>query len=134
MITVGDPPTRAGRTAASAAAHPGYGVWESNLARGLTMTSTDFLLARIAEDEAAAQDEIERMKRWPAPGIGARYTLSLAHRFTPARVLAECEAKRRIVEMHDGAAQAVETISAADDGSPGADLALGVVKSVSSHS
>ena len=43
------------------------------------MTLTEFLLARIAEDEAAA---------------------NVAHRESPARVLAECEAKRRIVEFH----------------------------------
>ncbi|MCB9376995.1 MAG: hypothetical protein H6515_14165 [Microthrixaceae bacterium] len=43
------------------------------------MTLTDFLLARIAEDEAAVQ--------------GARIADG------PARVLAECEAKRRIVAL-----------------------------------
>lgn len=44
------------------------------------MTLTDFLLARIAEDET----EVE---------LGAS-------RFNPERVWAECEAKRRIVKLH----------------------------------
>jgi hypothetical protein len=48
-----------------------------------TMTLTDFLLARIAEDEACA-DGLE----WD-DGNPVHQT---------ARVLAECEAKRRIVE------------------------------------
>ena len=43
---------------------------------------TDFLLARIAEDEAWAESET-----FPQP-----------FRFEAARVLAECEAKRRIVD------------------------------------
>jgi len=46
------------------------------------MTLTEFLLARIAEDEA------------DVPTLG--YTMHL----TPERRLAECEAKRRIVELH----------------------------------
>lgn len=79
-----------------------------------TLTVTDFLLARIAEDEAAARRSMS-----PAPWIvdgtsvvmrqGSTDTTivndwqasdgDLAHiaRQSPARVLAECEAKRRIV-------------------------------------
>jgi hypothetical protein len=45
-----------------------------------TLTLTDFLLARIAEDEEAA------------PYV-------FAEQYTPSRVLAECEAKRRIVDL-----------------------------------
>lgn len=50
------------------------------------MTLTKFLLARIAEDEEE------------------RYTAADPDRspFTPARVLAECEAKRRIVALYLG--------------------------------
>lgn len=48
------------------------------------MTLTEFLLARIAEFLLAriAEDEAER-----------------EHHYDPARVLAECEAKRRIVNL-----------------------------------
>jgi hypothetical protein len=51
-----------------------------------TLTLTDFLLARIAEDEREARMDDGS----PAP-IGM---------WDPERVLAECEAKRRIVEEH----------------------------------
>ena len=56
------------------------------------LTLTDFLLARIAEDEATARYELgdlmaDRPDVYSALG-GA----------DPARVLAECEAKRRIVD------------------------------------
>lgn len=75
------------------------------------MTLTEFLLARIAEDEAAAlrlcpgrnaanghwrrgslQDEAVRA----IDPLDADHVL----RHDPARVLAECEAKRRIVELN----------------------------------
>lgn len=53
-------------------------------------TLTEFLLARIAEDEAACGggDEPEN---WCDRATGVHYD--------PARVLAECEAKRRIVNV-----------------------------------
>ena len=58
------------------------------------MTLTDFLLARIAEDEAVArQAEADSAAAGGDPSILGEY-------YDPARVLAECEAKRRIVEMH----------------------------------
>ena len=51
------------------------------------MTLTEFVLARIAEDEEWARSEgVLRGFRDGAPG--------------PARVLAECEAKRRIVARY----------------------------------
>lgn len=53
-------------------------------------TLTEFLLARIAEDEAAAHDRL---------GKGALST-SVILQWQQHRVLAECEAKRRIVELH----------------------------------
>jgi hypothetical protein len=52
-----------------------------------TMTLTEFLLARIADDEAVA-------RRIQAVG-------PCEPAYDPAHVLAECEAKRQIVEMHD---------------------------------
>jgi hypothetical protein len=53
------------------------------------MTLTDFLLARIAEDEEAARQwEDEHSGLFP----------SLVY---PERVLAECEAKRRLVRTHE---------------------------------
>jgi hypothetical protein len=88
------------------------------------MTLTEFLLARIAEDEAVAEHTGGSQKRWekePYPGgdygyrmrfpssthisdwsrdVGSGYFPVTEHiaRHDPARVLAECEAKRRIVE------------------------------------
>ena len=67
------------------------------------MTLAEFLLARIAEDEAVAKSvhEVE-------PKSAAAVFTSLAAptgtvEMSPARVLAECEAKRRIVELHSNA-------------------------------
>jgi hypothetical protein len=57
-----------------------------------TLTLTDFLLARIAEDEGAAQRH--------GPGASKQGLGDY-----PARVLAECEAKRRIVDLFPKAAQ-----------------------------
>lgn len=53
-----------------------------------TPTITEFLLARIAEDESAA----DRVEFRPYVGDGVPQSLT-------DRVLAECEAKRRIVEV-----------------------------------
>ena len=86
-----------------------------------TLTLTEFLLARIAEDEEAARRGISGQAD-PENGWGlAQYqgvagltlTPHVGHihervqgehiiRWHPARVLAECEAKRRIVERHRG--------------------------------
>jgi hypothetical protein len=69
-----------------------------------TMTITDFLMARIAEDEAAAlhRDVV-------TCGAERRKFANDALRDThdPARVLAECAAKRTIVDMHETYASAV---------------------------
>ena len=59
-------------------------------------TLADFLLARIAEDEAAAEDA----GPWTPTFIGAA-SIELTHdglMVDPARVLADCAAKRAIVE------------------------------------
>ena len=67
------------------------------------MTLTEFLLARIAEDEAAARDAGERRG---LPYESPLYVVDDNYRHDqvgiyPERVLAECEAKRRIVGIHE---------------------------------
>ena len=57
------------------------------------MTLTDFLLARIAEDEAVAREA-------QAADIQTVMHKHMAQ-WNPARVLAECEAKRRIVNREN---------------------------------
>lgn len=80
------------------------------------MRIDEFLLARVAEDEAVARDAIREIGRiewvsefakpsitsagplWCDPdGMGVHVATE------PARVLAECEAKRRVVAEHDAA-------------------------------
>lgn len=56
---------------------------------------TDFLLARIAEDEAAAS-KAGSFTPWTATFQNDNYGHLTVQ---PDRVLGECEAKRRIVEM-----------------------------------
>lgn len=55
---------------------------------------TDFLLARIAEDEYDARRAVPLASAGLATDSDGRLLID------PARVLAECEAKRRIVEAH----------------------------------
>ncbi len=90
------------------------------------MTLTEFLLARIAEEEAVSRAAVEgpwdTMTQETADGENIYFTVDTASgdpildlhesgalgrstsehiaRWDPARVLAECEAKRRIVEAH----------------------------------
>ena len=65
-----------------------------------TLTLTEFLLARIAEDEAEARKAGPMWRNeWSAEDVDV--TLHI-ERHDPARVLAECEAKRRIVANHGG--------------------------------
>ncbi len=83
-------------------------------------TLADFLLERIAEDEAAAREATPGP--WTAYGDGvvlggpeptpicrSVQPWNFAHldTFGPARVLAECEAKRRIVERQRDYAQSM---------------------------
>ena len=82
------------------------------------MTITEFLLARIAEDEADAHaatsvgfdpDWTSRPDLTGQPIMAGKYRIAtcgesvMAHiaRHDPARALAECEAKRRIVSLDD---------------------------------
>ncbi len=59
------------------------------------MTLDEFLLARIAEDEVVAKDVPGTYDEKGLSWWGEYGHLSVS----PARVLAECEAKRRIVEL-----------------------------------
>ena len=66
------------------------------------MTLAEFLLARIAEDEAVARmvvdgTEQNRFHSWVSVDFGSSLTADHGNRWSPDRVLAECEAKRRIV-------------------------------------
>jgi hypothetical protein len=65
------------------------------------MTLTEFLLARIAEDERHAR----AVKR---PLFGQTHPVTV-------RALAECESKRQIVELHVATERAVATIAPLDD-------------------
>ena len=93
------------------------------------MTITEFLQARIAEDEAVAQAAIAddvgsdegfsgQYESLVAPpsgvglaqgGFGEAAALMIATYAVPSRVLAECEAKRRVVELHKAWPVLVET-------------------------
>lgn len=67
------------------------------------MTLVEFLHARIEEDERAARDgndaadgSHEGGESWELSASAEYLTVYVSH----ARVLAECEAKRRIIELH----------------------------------
>lgn len=62
------------------------------------ITLSEFLLARIAEDERRAgllQSEIVYLEG-PEEAENAAHTL-----LDPARILAECEAKRKVIALHN---------------------------------
>ena len=91
------------------------------------MTLTDFLIARITEDEAGAKAAV--LGHWDAiEGPSGDWWVEHAHladialdlhgenarhiaRHDPARVLAECEAKRRILESSSAKATALDRIT-----------------------
>ena len=67
------------------------------------MTITEFLLARIAEDEEAVRDATPPFADrtfYSHFGSGADDWGVYYFNVPPSRVLAECEAKRRIVEVY----------------------------------
>lgn len=71
-------------------------------------TLSEWLLAQIAEDEAVALHSRGIGGSGWAPGSGGIYwsdSESGELHIDPARVLAECEAKRRIVELRERAAR-----------------------------
>lgn len=75
-------------------------------------TLTDFLLARIAEDEAAARTAT--LNHWTIPPEAEVNRAFLAHQLPP-RALAECEAKRRIVKIADRLSRHMDMGSATDE-------------------
>lgn len=69
------------------------------------MNITDFLIQRIAEDEAVTQAAIETVApdAWENPAEYGNYhpeDVTFWNRLTPSRVLAECAAKQAIIELH----------------------------------
>jgi hypothetical protein len=70
--------------------------------RGIVTDIVEFLLARIAEDEQAARDGEAGCGHVGYCDFcdGAEALARFQERFTADRVLAECEAKRRIVDRH----------------------------------
>jgi hypothetical protein len=76
-----------------------------------TLTVTEFVLARIAEDEARATRASSAVASWPmVANEAARLSADagwhvLDH--NPARVLAQCAAMRKIVEMFQTARPAM---------------------------
>lgn len=71
------------------------------------MTLTEFMLARIAEDEAVA-DQCEEN---PDCLVGPEHVTGIGRVMVVgrSRVLAECEAKRHIIEWHESWPVLVET-------------------------
>lgn len=74
-----------------------------------TLTLTNFLLARIAEDEQNATALAKELGRWgreralngPDGSQGSIAVTAIeGSASAPERVLTECEAKRRIVDLH----------------------------------
>jgi hypothetical protein len=64
-------------------------------------TLTDFLLARIAEDEKEASSYLADLDENP-PSVHDMVQVGWIEAGSPERVLAECEAKRRIVATCTG--------------------------------
>lgn len=81
------------------------------------LTIPEFLLARVAEDEEDARDAYYEGQQWapeeeaviavdkdwdPIMFLDRKCDARHAANWSPARVLAECEAKRRIIFRHNG--------------------------------
>ncbi|WP_309073250.1 DUF6221 family protein [Paenarthrobacter sp.] len=62
------------------------------------MNITEFLEARIADDEVDAARDSAEMER---STVSIQYDCDTQARFTPARVLAECAAKRALMELYE---------------------------------
>lgn len=81
------------------------------------MTLTEFLLARIAEDEATARavtfDVAIAEDRYSWASVDFNEGTNAAHgrRWAPERVLAECEAKRKIVRQARLAIQTSDAVA-----------------------
>ena len=63
------------------------------------MNISEFLLARITEDELAARAVIAECEESP-PSVYDMAQVPMLNAGAPDRVLAECAAKRRVVELH----------------------------------
>lgn len=63
------------------------------------LTLADFLLARLAEDEAVAVEMRDDTETWGNP-YATGTSITYEDHFDPARVLAEVAAKRAIVEAY----------------------------------
>ncbi len=61
------------------------------------MSITEFLLARVTEDETAATEDSAEMSR---SAVSIQFDCATQERFNPSRILAECAAKRAISERH----------------------------------
>ena len=86
----------------------GRGAWEQMP----EMTETEFLKARISEDErtaGAASDA--NLWRWSQQGRMVIDDAGHMQRFTPARMLAECAAKREVIATYEGAVREAERLS-----------------------
>ena len=88
-----------------------------------TLTLTAFLLARIAEDAAAAENVLADRP----PGASPNWDMDAGY-WGPARVLAECEAKRRIVARCDYAT--TDEFGSDYDLAPRYDLGLEVLQAL----
>ena len=87
------------------------------------MTLPQFLHARIDEDELAARALANATRVRPADEPSAGF----AARFDPARVLAECDAKRRIIDLAYEATGYDMTVDLERSSSARADSALAFV-------
>lgn len=63
------------------------------------VTITEFILARVAEDEKEARAMDEDLRKYP-PSTYEMAQVPMLDMGVPERALAECEAKRKIVEWH----------------------------------
>lgn len=75
----------------------------------MSMSITDFLLARIAEDEAVARSQ--SFANWDALEADAIDTGGYLLTISPARVLRECAAKRAIIEAAEESSGALSYLN-----------------------
>jgi hypothetical protein len=64
------------------------------------LTITEFLLARITEDEAVARTATDDRFSWASVDYNSSECETHGTRHNPARTLAECAAKRALVERY----------------------------------
>lgn len=88
-----------------------------------SLTIAEFILQRIAEDEAVARAYADG-SNWgnPYAGDGDGSDVAYSNRFDSTRVLAECEAKRRIINFHQSWPVLVQTPAEFDRDDAAADV------------